>query len=75
MLNLLLEHLQSQCIDPKSSLFLKNLKKQIEYCDECEEEPAEYTITKGEDKGKNLCSDCLDDYKENIFEEYYEDLK
>lgn len=51
------------------------MKKQVEYCDECEEEVAEYEIIKGEDKGRKLCSDCLDDYRDNIFEEYYGDLK
>lgn len=51
------------------------MKKEVEYCDECEDEEAEYEITKGSDKGRKLCCDCLDDYKENMFEDYYKEIE
>lgn len=43
-------------------------------CDWCNEEEALYKIIKGESKGDVLCDDCLEDWKESIIEEYYEDL-
>ncbi len=50
------------------------MKKEVEVCDNCQEEDATYRIVKGHDKGAVFCEDCLEGWKEIEISDYYEDV-
>ena len=51
------------------------MKKEIELCDNCEDEKADKRIIKGEDKGMVLCEDCFDEWKDELIDNISEDIK
>lgn len=48
------------------------MRKEIEMCDNFEDEKANYKIVKGKDKGLGLCDYCFETWKDDLIEEYYE---
>lgn len=54
--------------------FEGKMKKEIEVCDDCEEEETIYKITAGSEKGKILCETCFEDWKERATEELIKNM-
>lgn len=49
--------------------------KTIQVCDWCEDDEAVVRIVKGEGKGEILCENCEDEFKDQLSDEYLEDIE